>query len=327
MPPVERYFYHSFPRRGRDDESAVQRGLTILELIRDFGLLLTPEITTWEYPHADGSPPRKMEMVQRRVCFTELAPAEVPQHAREFGQFALEFEIDTLKRLHALPVFYIPKGDTSPLGPTLVIQLIDAMCVIDRMARVKQALELPNVPPRVNFEFGFDRPKSFNIDAEEMRRSIDGITYATTPPQMLSLAIEGVMNLFYFADADSSYENSTLKYYRQREWRIAGNIGQMGKHLMGLPSKSLSDRLLALDAEFFGREFPRKGVTPTNPSLNNRTVGDRLIDWLFVYQGIDGRHIVGAARRAIVPREAIQSAKAILAKHSNPPPVVAIEEL
>jgi hypothetical protein len=302
-----------------------------LELIKDFGLLLTPEITTWEYPHADGSPPRKMEMVQRRVCFTELSPTEVSQHAKEFGRFALEFEIDSLKRLHALPVFYIPRADTSSLGQTLVIQLIDAMCVIDRMARVKSALQLPNVATRVNFEFGFsDRLKSFNIDAEEMRRSIDGITYATTPPDMLSRAIEGVMNLFYFADADSTYENSALKYYRQREWRIAGNIGYMGEGLMGLPSKPLSDRLLALDAEFFGREFPRKGVTPTNPSLNNQLFGDRLIDWVFVYQGIDERHIVGAARRVIVPREAIEPARAILAKHfkrSNPPPVVAIEEL
>ena len=48
-----------------------------------------------------------------------------------------------------------------------------------------------------------------------MRRSIEGITYATTPPEMLSRAIdiEGVMNLFYFADADTAYENSALKYY------------------------------------------------------------------------------------------------------------------
>jgi hypothetical protein len=232
QPAIERYFYHNFPRRGRDDKGAVQKGLTILELIRDFGLLLTPEITTWEYPHANGSLPRKMEMVQRRVCFTELSPAEVPRHSKEFGQFALEFDIDTLKRLHALPVFYIPKGDTSSLGQTLVIQLIDAMCVIDRMARAKRLLELPNVAKRVNCEFGFseNRVKSFNIDAEEMRRSINGTTYATTPPEMLSLAIEGVMNLFYFADADDTYENSALKYYRQREWRIAGNMDIWAKN-------------------------------------------------------------------------------------------------
>jgi hypothetical protein len=200
---LERYFYHSFPRRGRDEKVEAQRGLKILELIRDFGLLLTPEITAWEYPHADGSPPR----------------------------------------------------------------------------------------------------------------SIEGITYAITPPEMLSLALEGTMNLFYFADADETRENSALKYYRQREWRVAGNIGRMGEELMGLPSSTLIDRLLALDPEFFGREFPRQGAVPTNPSLTNRSFGKRLIDWVFVYQGIDERHIVGAARRVIVPREAMEAAKGILSKH------------
>jgi hypothetical protein len=240
---LERYFYHSFPRRGRDEKVEAQRGLKILELIRDFGLLLTPEITAWEYPHADGSPPRKMEMVQRRACFTELSPRELPRHAKEFGHFALEFEIDTLKSLHALPVFYIPRGNTSSLGQTLVIQLIDAMCLVDRMARVKKFIESTATSgSRQNFEFGFsDRQKLFSIDVDELQRSIEGITYAITPPEMLSLALEGTMNLFYFADADETRENSALKYYRQREWRVAGNIGRMGEELMGLPLKH-SDR-------------------------------------------------------------------------------------
>ena len=305
----------------------------ILELIRDFGLLLTPETTAWEYPHADGSPPRKMEMVQRRTCFTELSPPELPRHAKEFGHFSLEFEVDTLKSLHALPVFYIPRGaNASSLGQTLVIQLIDAMCLADRMARTKQFIEsTARSRSWKNFYFGFsDRQKIFNIDVDEFRRSIEGLTYAITPPEMLSLALEGVMNLFYFADADDTRENSVLKYYRQREWRIAGNIGRMGEGLMGLPPSALIDRLLALDAEFFGREFPRRGAVPTNPSLNNRAFGNRLVDWVFVYQGIDERHIIGAARRVIVPREAIEPAKKILSKHfkrSCPPPVVAIEEL
>ena len=202
----ERYFYHSFPRRGRDETVEVHRGLKILELIRDFGLLLTPEVTAWEYPHADGSPPRKMEMVQRRVCFTELSPRELPRHAREFGHFALEFEVDTLKSLHALPVFYIPRGNTSALGQILVMQLIDAMCLVDRMARLKKLIESATVTSgsRQNFAFGFsDRQKLFNIDVDELQRSIEGITYAITPPEMLSLALEGTMNNAYPVDTQA----------------------------------------------------------------------------------------------------------------------------
>jgi hypothetical protein len=108
--------------------------------------------------------------------------------------------------------------------------------VCDRQNGARKTIT-PNVAERVNFEFGFsnNRLKSFNI--AEMRRSIEGITYAKTLPEMLSRAIEGVMNVFYFADADTAYENSALKYYRQREWRIAGSLEHLGEGLMGLPSK------------------------------------------------------------------------------------------
>jgi len=202
------------------------------------------------------------------------------------------------------------------------------------MAGVKRFIESTpstNRSNRIDFQFGFStNQKVFNIDVDELQQSIEGISYATTPPEMLSLALEGVMNLFYFADADNMRENHVLKYYRQREWRIAGNIARMGEELMGRPSSPLIDRLLALDAEFFGREFPRQGTIPTNPSLANKPFGKRLIDWVFVYQGIDERHIIGAARRVIVPRESMEAAKDILSKHfkrSSAPPVVAIEEL
>src|SRR5579862_9189077 len=166
----ERYFYHSFPRRGRNGPAEVQRGLDILTLIRDFGLVLTPEVTSWEYPHADGTPPRKMQMVQRRACFTELAPSALDQHAAEFGHFALEFEIDVLKNLGALPVFYIPRSENdrnvNSLGQTLVIQLIDAMCLIDRIARLKKICESrPPSVKRQDLSLGFsDKQKIFNLD-------------------------------------------------------------------------------------------------------------------------------------------------------------------
>ena len=101
----KRFFYHSFPRRGCNAKSEIKNGCRILELIRDVGLLLTPEIISWEYPHADGSPPRQQTILQRRACFTELAPSQLAEHSKAFGHFALEFEIEVLKDLGALPVF------------------------------------------------------------------------------------------------------------------------------------------------------------------------------------------------------------------------------
>jgi hypothetical protein len=49
----ERYFYHSFPRRPQTEGHG--HGLTILELIRDFGLLMTPEVARWEYSQGNAA--------------------------------------------------------------------------------------------------------------------------------------------------------------------------------------------------------------------------------------------------------------------------------
>lgn len=112
----ERYFHHSFPRRGRDTEVEITRGCTILSIIRDSGLITAPEIVKWQYEHEDGSPPRSFEVLQRRVCFTELAPHELTEHAKKFGSFALEFDVPVLKSLGAIPVFYIPRALAAAKG-------------------------------------------------------------------------------------------------------------------------------------------------------------------------------------------------------------------
>lgn len=329
--PVDRYFYHSFPRPRGGDMDQAKKGLRILECIVDFGLVLTPEAVKWGHPHADGSPPRTMNIAQRRVCFTELSPLELPRHAEEFGSFALEFEIAALKSLHALPVFYIPRGgkETSSLGQTLVIQLTDAMCLIDRMARVKQFIDDRGTESvRENFMFGFDdRKERYSLDLAETKRVIDGVSHAVTPLHDLSLALEGMLNMFYFADADETRDNNALKYYRQREWRIAGNIGSMGRDLMGLAPEALKNRLMEIDSDFYSRPFPDPQLRLSNPSLNGRIPGDRRIDWVYVYQGIDERHIIGCARRILVPRTLLDIAKRIVAKHPRPPAVEAIEGL
>lgn len=166
-----RFFYHSFPRRGKNTDKEIEKACKILALIRDEGLLLTPEITKWQYSHADGSLPRKQEIFQRRISFTELAPRELPRHADEFGHFALEFKIDVLRGLGAVPVFYIPTtgdeaGLANSLGATLVIQLIDAMILVERVTQVQRFIaSTSTLGSRQNFTFGFaDNQRLFSLD-------------------------------------------------------------------------------------------------------------------------------------------------------------------
>lgn len=120
-----RFFYHSFPRRGKLEtcEDQIAKGLRILTQISKSGLVLAPEVVQWTQPAQDGSS-RKLEQLQKRICFTELLEEELPAHSCLFGPFAIEFDLVTLRHLGVVPVSYIPQtiGATgaSATGATLV---------------------------------------------------------------------------------------------------------------------------------------------------------------------------------------------------------------
>jgi hypothetical protein len=314
-----RFFYHSFPRRGRGTDDEIEKGCKILALICDAGLVLAPEVVKWSYPHADGSPPRDQQTIQRRICFTELALHELSGHAQEFGHFALEFDVKTLKRLGAMPVFYIPQAtaedasETASLGSTLVVQSIDALILAMRLAGVKKLVDDPMHQGPLDCTFGFEKLKTFRMDARETRRFLDAFTYALTPPDMLEHALTGLLSCFY--PADNLRDNKALAYYRQREWRIAWNFAVRGEDVMRRPSQELIQRLLAIDADFFGRDFP------TASGVN------QLAAEAYVLPGIGGERIIELVNRVIVPRAALTKAKEIAAKTAPNTPVVCIEDM
>jgi hypothetical protein len=313
-----RFFYHSFPRRGRSSESEISKGCQILSLICDIGLLLAPEIVAWSYPHADGTPARKQQIIQRRICFTELAPVELTGHAEEFGHFALEFDVSVIKRLGAMPVFYIPQPvdedttEITSLGSTLVVQSMDAMILAMRLAGVKRLVET-TLDECVDCTFGFQRLKTFNFDAQETRNFIDGFTYALTPPDMLEQALAGLLNCFY--PADNVRDNKALAYYRQREWRIAWNFAIRGEEVMRRTSDEVVARLLDLDSDFFGRAFE------TSAGMS------QLAREAWILPGVSGKRIVELVNRIVVPSAALRSAQAIIARSGTSVPVISIEEM
>jgi hypothetical protein len=257
------------------------------------------------------------------VCFTELSPVELPRHANEFGHFALEFPIDTLKALGAFPVFYIPQatataGEGVALGPTSVVQVIDAMRLAMRLVELKTMLDgFPSITSeRLEWGLGVQNHKIFNLDVTETRRTVEALTHVLTPPDMLDHALEGLLHLFY--PADDAQRDSSLKYYRQHEWRIAGNFGVTDEGVMRLPSVELVNRLIEIDAGFFGRQFP-----PTKSEVSS--VIKRLADYCYVYPEAAGQRMIELASRVIVPAEAVEQARTILKALSHPPPVTSLE--
>ena len=225
-----------------------------------------------------------------------------------------------LKSLGALPVFYIPipsdeESEVAWLGSTLVLQVIDAMILATRMSGIKQIVEQNTYPVTENIDctFGFQNLKSFKLNVTETRKFLEAFTYALTPPEMLEHALTALLGYFY--PADNILHNKALAYYRQREWKIAGNFAVRGEEVIGRASENLIKRLLKIDEAFFGRECVTAAGTK------------RLVDEVWVCPGIGGRAILEMVNRVIVPRKAVGSAKVIASALAHPPAVVSIEDV
>jgi hypothetical protein len=316
-----RFFYHSFPRRGRSDPTAIEKGCQLLTSIRDLGLLMVPEQIEWKQPHADGSLPRSLRILQRRVCFTELAPRELSEHAEKFGAFALEFDVDTIRSLGALPVFYVPdpsaqSTDGSSIGAALVALALDARSVIARMAGLQEIFDgTTPVADKLQFNTSFTANPSLKnnvtIDTAEAKNLIAALGHGLTPLGGLNAGLGALLNFFY--PADNRKGDGLLEYYRQREWRIACEFSILGQKVIRSVAPSEREQILKIDSEFFTRTID-SDFGPV----------ERLSQSL-VLSGLHGRRVIQMARRVIVPTDALEQAKSILSSIENAPPVVDLD--
>lgn len=314
-----RFFYHSFPRRGRDHGDTNHKGLAVLTSIAKSGLLLTPERTEWsEFLH-NGKRSKPVEVFQKRICFTELAEHELAAHAKMFGPFALEFSIENLRLLGAIPVFYMPPpgGEERALGgiaAALIARLADIQLLLTRLT------DLANLSRRTSNK------------AESLQVTRDGIAAGTTrctigaaedllavlsheiqPPHQLLNAVRALGGFFYPTE-DLTYTGE-LAYYRQREWRIIANMIHRGVEI----ARDLVDdekmTACAIDAEFFERRmrFP--------------TGEHRRVDQCKYIGQVDGRSVLDWAHRIIVPDDVVEEASDVVRRSGHGVKVVAASSL
>ena len=318
-----RFFYHSFPRRGKSDSTMIEKGCQLLTSIRDIGLLMVPEQIEWKQPLADGSPARVLRILQRRVCFTELAPRELPEHAEKFGAFALEFDIDVVRSLGALPVFYVPdpstqSADGSGIGAALVAIALDARDVIARMAVLQEVFNgTAPVAAKLQFNTSFtanpDNENNVILDTAEAKNLIAALGHGLTPLGGLNSGLGALLNFFY--PADNRKGDGVLDYYRQREWRVACEFNISGQKVVREVTLSEREQILRIDSEFFTRTID-SDFGPV----------ERLSKSL-ILPGLYGKRLIEMVRRVIVPTDALEQAKSILSVIDNAPPVVALDSL
>ncbi len=315
----EKRLYHSFPRVRPDDsdDRIIKVGLEILQSIRQIGLVLAPEIIVWKQALENGQD-RTTSVRQSRICFTELSRDQLEEHGKTFGPFSLEFRVDALRQLGALPVIYVPqrlKEDRrfSTVGETIVTEIGDIKYTINQLHQLSQLTDpnylLTKIAPGAthvaddcsltlqNTDTANKVIASYQVPLKHIKDILSYIGYRNAPFDLMIGVLSHVQSLFY--PTDDEIHDKQLEYYRQREWRLVAGFALEGKP----QSRPLTDfekhSLLSIDNKFWSKE-----VSDGNASIgrvNDACVIDRF----------EGKRITEAISAVVVPTEAYDEAKGV----------------
>ena len=314
-----RYFFHSFPRpHKRDTEADLRsRGLSILQEIPRTGIILAPEVIKWRLPLLDGTS-RATELLQTRVCFTELSRHELPEHTRKFGPFSLEFDIASLRQLGALPVIYMPQTvhmDThlSSLGSAVVTYLNDIRYTMRLLRDLDVFKDSNKIIQRVlddgykdaktvaddlkiTLQTGIDKEKQQHIiSREDLVAVLSFLGFKNAPFEKMAGILSLVLSLFYPTDDD--LHDDLLAYYRQREWRLVDGLHVNDQpHTPGL-TEDEKQRLINIDRYFWERKI----------QVGNDS--HRRVDFARTIKNLGQKPIIDFISKIWVPKETYDSAK------------------
>ena len=306
------YLYHSFPRRSdRSKAFDEPKGESILRLMTKHGLLLAPEVITWiERSRNNLNRRRRLKKLQQRFCLTELRPNQLLKHSKIFGRYALEFELPIARFLGAMPVFYVstldPPQGFEAMGASTIFRLEEIRGVLDTMARIQ--LVSAGASDALISE-GLSKIQCSTWTADALISAL--FSRINTPLELRSL-VGGVMNLFY--PVDSADYPGPLRYYRQREWRIAGRLSYLKKPTVVDATRDLQQDLKRLDPAFFGRTLYCDG---------RWKVASRCL----LYPSFREQHVMTYVRRVICPRQRVTAVRKILRQAGLATKVVALEQL
>lgn len=309
--PEERFFYHNFPRRYKDNKLAyIEKGLSILSSIKKSGFVLTPEITEWAEPLSNGTHSKPWKVAQKRCCFTELAPSEVVNHSEMFGKFALEIEISVFRQLGGIPVFYLPRPSEEDKGleslaSALLSRIGEIQVLLNRLGELEELVK--NTPDKNQILTLVKNTKvlgSIQCSIGGAESLISYLSYGSQPITILRNALRALSGFFY--PTEDLHYTGALAYYRQREWRIIANMSKLGKELTRNPTAEEKERLIKVDNEFFNRE------------IELHTGKYKQVDQCQIFDSLEGKPIIEFVRRVIVPSKARELATEILSSENDP---------
>lgn len=283
----QEYFYHSFPRLMRDEpiNNNNERGFQIFKNIIKNGLLITPEVIDLPFELEDWQNP----VVQLRCCFTLIERSLLESHMEKFGSFSIEWNPQSLKDIGVFPVIYLPlysfntDADLEMLGAKFLYKMLRyhefaRRCFNNSKKSHSEATQNKNLAQM--FEFN-----------EEMRHF-----------QGMMGWFEGLTNMIYPIEHKRYTDENG--YYRQREWKLPGNVIYNGEWVADYLTVEQKTELLNLNHGFFNKEINYLGKSV------------RQVDICMFFKKFDNRHVLEHANKIIVPQQYLDRVKEILRENN-----------
>lgn len=310
-------YYHSFPRRfcsnsySYGNEFQIQKGLEIFESILTYGVLLVPEIVEFdgELDTETGNTTSELLALQRRFCLTHLNEEQLTSHASSFGGFHLEFSEISIRKLGAIPVFYIPKSNPNEntgldiLGNTLLHRLSEIQDILRILSEIDSKLtsEVKSLFKRSIKLYSNENDRK--ISHSDLSWFLNSLKEGKQEFKELAATIEVLSYIFYPTkrrNVSNSYSDNNIYYYLQREWRVIGgislNMNSIDDDLTEIEKVHISN----IDTDFF------------RSPISNHFDSNTIIDECKVIRDIEGTPIKNLISRIYAPKHSKNRLKNIL---------------
>ncbi len=307
--------FHNFPR-GLTGDAQKRAGLKTLEGFLKLGLVLAPETIVLSEQLEGKAPGRTLTIGQKRLCFTELPEDMIRGHSEVFGAFSIEFDLDGLSRSGATPVFYFPpeqSGGAGGLAAALIVQLADVANLVKELAEIKETIVNRNGGEIIELRWG-DHPNEIRaaVTVSALSAVAAYFEYKHGVARNLHNMMRGFFQLFYPTHDPS---RGHLDYYRQREWRIIGDIALNGHPLMRELTQDERNFLRECNPHFFEREVD----LISGPCVR--------VDACRLYMPPAAAHAMDLARRIICPGDSVSDVQSLLKQYDFNLPTAALSDL
>ena len=323
---AEKYFYHSFPRspfgpnpKWPSDLGCIENGISILESISEYGLLITPE--SWVLPVEltnSGLESEEIPIFQKRVCFTAIAPVDLARHAECFGSFSLEFDLSLLRRMGAMPVMYLAttiggKTDFGGCSISLLHRLKEIHSLLKRLDMLKQICSNNRYPGPLRLKIGSsDEEFSIRSSTDGVQDIISILEHGIRDVNTLKASIDALSGLMYPSEYS---DEELLEYFQEKEWRITNGFihSSTGEGLCHELSSRHKKKLKLINPDYF------------NSIINMKSSSGPIIDYCSVISEFDGQSIIDLCSRIVVPGIVLEKVKTMLPKQAVK--IIALESM